>query len=328
MISGFASFIELFSAIYLTISLDDLLLRRFWTPDYAKRLELGLRSITMPELVKRPTVTAAADSSKREESRSRKRGMLLFALTVQLLIIIGCEDTLLNIGQIGLSCLYCLLFLLTLIFYVFDDLFLKTWKRVLLSVVFLSMFIVFYCYFLPLIGLYKPYIDERIPLMNTVAKVAMIFTLLTPVLWQLIRNRIYTHYYLLYILNVVNEKAKEYSEALAFDTKKGHKMSDVAKPYLDVTGQAIASGDEDRSIKPFLDVLQRELSSITYVPSLLLLVKYSYKTYAESHYSKHKLDRLYKLYMSKKPLPKMEKFCEEEGIDYNALHGYHLRKLK
>lgn len=53
MISDFSSLIELFAAIYLTISLDDLLLRRFWTPDYKKKLESEFEKIKMPEMAKK-----------------------------------------------------------------------------------------------------------------------------------------------------------------------------------------------------------------------------------------------------------------------------------
>lgn len=328
MISDFASFIELFSAIYLTISLDDLLLRRFWTPDYAKKLRNGLESISMPDIAKRPTVNAAAESYVKEEKRSRRRGTLMFSLTVLLLIVIGYENTISQIGQVGQAGIYSTLFLLTLVIYVFDEVFMKTWWRVLLSAGFLSLFVYVVYHILPNIDAIKPYINGNCPVMASFAKAFLVFTLVFPVFWQLLRNRIYTHYYLSYILSEVSDRAKDYNDALAFDTRKGHKMSSVAKPYLDVTGQAISSGDGDRPIKPYLDVLQTELSSIVYIPSLLPLIKYSYKTYKRSHYSKRQLDKYYKLYKSRSPLPKMEKFCVEEGINFKALHDYHLHKIK
>ncbi len=328
MISEFASFIELFAAIYLTISLDDLLLRRFWTPDYAKRLERGLESISIPNLAKRPTLSSAVASSKKEENRSRKRGALMFALMVLLLIIIGYEETISQIGQIGQAFLYLSLFVLTLIIYVFDFFFLRKWLGVLCAVIFLSLFVIIVCCFLPSVSFYKAIANRESPLLVSYAKASLVFTLVFPVFWQLLRNRIYTHYYLSYILGEVNDKANEYNNALMFDTKKGHKMSKVATPYLDVTGQAIASGDGDRPIKPFLDVLLGELSRIVYVPSLFPLLKYSYKTFRDGHYPKRKLKKYYKEYTSRNPLPKMEKFCEEKGIDYNAFHDFHIRRIK
>ena len=48
MISNFSSLIELFAAICLTISLDDLLLRRFWTPDYEDKVKKEFANIMMP----------------------------------------------------------------------------------------------------------------------------------------------------------------------------------------------------------------------------------------------------------------------------------------
>ena len=66
MISDFSSLIELFAAIYLTISLDDLLLRRFWTPDYKKKLESEFEKIKMPEMAKKTIIKRTEDYSSYE----------------------------------------------------------------------------------------------------------------------------------------------------------------------------------------------------------------------------------------------------------------------
>ena len=175
---------------------------------------------------------------------------------------------------------------------------------------------------------YQQFMAVSYPTLVNITKVVLVFCLVFPVIWQLFRNWIYSRYYLEYILDQVIFKANEYNKALNCDPKKGHRVSGVAPVYLDAVGDAIASGKGDRLVKPFTDILQREMSTIEYVPSLLPLSKYSFKSYQDSHYSKKKLKKYYDMYNATQPHPKMEQFCTDNGIRYDLFHAYHIKQIK
>ena len=327
MIADFSSFIELVAAIYLTISLDDLLLRRFWTPDYAKKLEREFDGIVIPQIAKRPTLQRAKELSSKEDARSRKRGALMFSLTVILLVAIGFEPTL-GIKECFQAIAYCTVLIMVVILYTLDELFLRSWWAVIISVGLLLLLFIVFLFWLPCYAFYELWSSGAINRAVFYVKPLMVFVLLSPILWQILRNWIYSRYYLPYIVDLVTQKANEYNKAMTINPKQGHKISEVAKPYLDVIGYAIAANEEDRLIKPFLDILVAELSDIKYVPLLPELVWYSYKTYRKKHPHTHTLARYYKQYYAQQPLPKIESFCNSNGIDYDAFRNYHLKHSK
>ena len=209
MISDFSSLIELFAAIYLTISLDDLLLRRFWTPDYEKTVNTEFASIKMPEIAKRPIIKTTGEYSAYEEKRSRKRGGLMFGLTVMLLIMIGFNEYFSPLGQFGKATLLIVFLFIELIIYVFDKSCLKSWWSVLCSSILIPVILGITALTLPETDSYKRLAEDSYEVLVLIAKIFMVATLVLPVIWQLIRNWLYSHYYLNYIADQTRVKAKE-----------------------------------------------------------------------------------------------------------------------
>lgn len=328
MIANFSSLIELFAAIYLTISLDDLLLRRFWTPDYEKKVTEEFEKIKMPDLAKRPTIQNAAQLSVDVEKRSRKRGGLMFGLTVSLLIIIGFEEYFVSLDLFCRASLLLLLISGISLVYIFDYFFLKSWWSLLWVTLLMPLFIGVIAFVLPHFSICaKMNESDSGGSLVIVVKIVLVLALILPVVWQLFRNWMYTRYYLQYIIDQTSVKAKEYYMALRCDPSKGHKMSEIAQPYLNAVGKAVAAGNGDRPIKPFLDILQKELSKIEYVPTLYPLLKYSSQSYKKKHLSRRRLKKLYTKYKCYPKLPSMEKFCEDEKINYEAFKAYHLEQI-
>lgn len=327
MISSFSSLIELFAAIYLTISLDDLLLRRFWTPDYAQKLELGFNKIKMPDLAKRPTIERTKNYSSYEEKRSRKRGGLMFGFTVLLLIIVGFEKYFSPLGELGQSVLLALLCFAELIAYLFDQTFLKSWWSVLWTTTLIPLVIIVIGLTIININEYEVFVQFEHRWMAFAARILVILSLILPVIWQLVRNWIYTCYYLLYIVDQTSIKAKEYHGALRYDHAKGDRINEVAMAYHDAVVGAVVAGAGDRQITPFLNVLQNELKKIEFVPTLIPLLRYSYQSYKKSHPSNRTLKRMYKKYHSLSRLPRMEQFCDNEKINYEVFKEYHRKQI-
>lgn len=325
MIGELSSFIELFAAVYLTISLDDLLLKRFWTPDYKNKMEESFKQIKMPELAKKQSLKNTEGISALEETRSRKRGIILFCFSVSLLILIGLESGLSIKGKNYESVGIVLAAFLYLCVFTFDGFCLKTGWRVLifgLSVPVLAIL----C--LVLLGRkveMSAYLDSSSDVWFTYAKIIIILTLVTPVLWQLFRNWIYTRYYLLYVVEQTTMKAEEYDYAVNFNTQKGDKMTMVAKPYMDHVAISISQNDQDRDITPLLSTFLNELANVNYIPSIIPLMKSSFLMHKKYFPSKWRLRRLQTKYdslgkSSKKP--SLELFCKENGVSLSLFKEY------
>lgn len=307
--------------------LDDLLLRRFWTPDYKKKLESEFEKIKMPEMAKKTIIKRTEDYSSYEESRSRKRGGLLFSFTVILLIIIGFSGHFSYFDELSKALILILMSLSVLVIYLFDDGLLKNWWSVLWAATLVPAITTLLLITAKNIRVYQNVINGDYDWLVLISKVLVVLTLVLPVIWQLVRNWIYTRYYLNFIIDQTTIKAKEYDGALRFDVAKGHKVQDVAQPYHDAVVQAVAAGKGDRQITLFMEVLQGELETIEYVPTLMPLIKYSYRSYKKNHLTNKKFQKLYKKYQNIPKAPKMEKYCEDEGVSFERFKEYHLKQI-
>lgn len=209
----------------------------------------------------------------------------------------------------------------------FDGFFLKSWWAVLRIITVISAFTGIVAVVLLQLKGYEPYAEEEHKMLVLAAQVLMVLALVLPVIWQLIRNWLYTRYYLNYIVDQTREKAADYNAALTCDPKKGDKVKSVNQVYHDAIVQAVVAGNGDRVITPFLQVLESELKQIEFIPSLVPLLKYSWR-YNSFHYpSKRRLKRLYKEYKRCNPAPKMEKFCKDHDVDTIAFRSYHQKQI-
>lgn len=329
MIGDLSSFVELFAAVYLTISLDDLVLKRFWTPDYKAKMELSLKSIDMPDIAKDNTLKKADSLSSIEETRSRKRGIILFCFSVLLLILIGFEKEMpfLNknyeaFGIIASALLYVLAF-------VFDRFCLKTGWRVLICSISVPLLVVSACLLFSFSNSAAEYMKSESVFWRLFSKIIILFTLIIPVLWQLFRNWIYTRYYLLYIVEETTIKANEYNYAVNFDTKKGHKMNLVANHYQNAVAEQISQDQQDREITPFVNTFLDEMGTIDFLPSITYLVHSSYMMHRKYFPSRWRLKRLcqrYDSWHSSGKKPTLEEFCKINRIDYALLRDFKNKK--
>lgn len=323
--SSFSSLIELFAALYLTICLDDLLLRRFWTIDYAQKVESKFSSIKIPPLAKKQVTDEANKLSSEEEKRSRKRGAIMFGMSIILLIIIGFEDTFLKYGTPILSTSFSIIAVYFLIHYIWDGKLLKSWWKVL-EIIIIGALLFSICVFgAARSNQISNYINTKLAFFDLGAQILLVITLVVPILWQLFRNWLYSSYYLDYIFDLASEKAADYNIAITFDVKK-IKMTKVAVDYQDIVSVDVASGNQDRQITQYLEVLQKNLSSISYIPTVDDLLKHSLQIHKKKNLSNKQLKKLYNEYISLSPVPKMLDFCTNKGIQYEIFHDFYLKQ--
>lgn len=322
MISGLSSYIELFAAVYLTICLDDMLLKRFWTPDYEKEMTESLAKIDMPILAKNQVISKTKVISIIEENRSRKRGVILFCLSVLLLIISGFEDCLNNLSYGNVKNIVVLLLItFSIIVFLYDNTFLKNGWQVIKWLLIIPLLTLVSCVclnrFTDLEKLIKNQFYWEIGI-----NVIVILALLIPVIWQLLRNWIYTRFYLLYIVEQTKEKSQNYNYAIQFNQNKGDKMTDVAKNYMNLVAKNIAIGTQDRQITDFYQTLMDDLDTIDYIPEAVPLIKFSKKMHKKYYPSNNRLKRLSRRYDTYKKKPLLEDYCRNNNIDPEKLRDY------
>ena len=117
----------------------------------------------------------------------------------------------------------------------------------------------------------------------------------------------------------------EYNYAVNFDHSKGHTMTKVAKPYMDIVTNTIVTNDSDRTITSYHSVLNDELSQIDYLPSFYNLMKYSRLIHKRYNPSKYTLKKLDKEYNTSNRIT-LDDFCEQHNIDSIVFKEYRNRK--
>ena len=212
--SGFNSLVQLFAAVYLTMSFDSQFLRQFWAQDYKKKINDEFNSIEMPEPAKEVSKNYAISTAQYEERRMRKRGTFMFVLMVFLLIVIGFEQGIVSYtGYRGL--LFCYLFFSIVmgLLNCFDEDIMKRW---LWEYIILFALILLFCtaiITLPFFNCYESVKNEFSFGFKVAVKVLLILTIIAPATVQLFRNWLYGKYYLpqvksdiLEIVNYFNTK--------------------------------------------------------------------------------------------------------------------------
>ena len=327
-----SSFIELFAAIYLTISLDDMLLKLFWTPDYKQQMEAAFSLINLPDIAKKRSFDRASSISSTEESRSRKRGVVMFSLCVLLLAIIGLEAVIPVLQTDALYVGILIMVALYLMAFSFDDLFLKSGWRVILVDVCAPVFsvgAVLILYFCNPFSVFSPDSNntEGIRTWELITKVVVVVFLILPVIWQLFRNWLYTRFYLLYIVEETSIKSKEYNYAIHFDPKRGDKMTMVAKSYQNFVAENIVQGEQDRQITPFMNMLMGEIDQLEFMPGIAPLIRHSFMMHRKYYPSKCRLKRLSGSYDSQMKKNTLDEFCQINNVDAKVLKEYRNSRL-
>ena len=93
MIAQLSSFVEFFSAVYVTMSLDNTFCKDFWTPDYNKDIERIFNKYPFKDsLIYKNLLDSTVSIAVRVQNSSRKKGGFMLAFCIFLLIYIGLEN--------------------------------------------------------------------------------------------------------------------------------------------------------------------------------------------------------------------------------------------
>lgn len=267
MISNFSPLLEVFAAIYFTIGFDNIILKRFWNPDFYNIINKTLIDLNTPSIIVDKIRDELSGVAHKEDIQSRRRGRFLLVILICLFVVIAYENTLLKTDNFNISLSISLTIALLVV--IFDSFCLKRLRRMLLSImiVFLSFILVYkYCTDFP---------DNFCSIIDTIMPLILLITTIGPAAWQLMRNYMYTTVYSSYLKKNLAEEIDHYNTAYEVDKTDGD-INKVHKDYRNILYKSAKKHDDtiDDLLSDLLDVLSSKLSIAIKIPSIYKILWY------------------------------------------------------
>ena len=275
MICDLSTFIQFLAAIYVTITLDSLLCKRFWSPDY---YNMVIDSINRIGFQNSSNIQGKLEENIRRkafqlEETSRKRGAYLLFTCVLLLIYIGFENkvNIENVSELRLHyfpIFIALLYLLGVFLIRINGAFIK-WGYVFVH---LSMIILFFIAGQVLVSndIVSNYINLSYFRFVDFTKIILVVLLLLPVFYQLFINWVYSTAYRYYIETSLAEEANLYRQAKSALEREDKNLRPTE--YLEVFSNLyFDSKSKDQHITELNKFLYKRIVDISSVPLRLKL---------------------------------------------------------
>lgn len=347
MIGDLSTFIQFFAAIYVTITIDNLLGKRFWSPDFYRMVVDSINSYGFKKSsnVQKKLELSINRKAHELEEASRKRGAFMLICCVLLLIYSGFESDLLKHSSDNqtpiLKDLPILVFLLlTFIVFVFHYKLFAKWSYVLLAslctaIMFFLSFHIFH------------YIEEYDfgNSLKYVNKLCLVFLLLIPVAYQIYINWLYSSVYMFHLKLSLNKEYELYKQAREALDQKDENI--VPEEYKSVFLSLFFNEDKktDMQVTKIVNYLFSRLEDTCKPTSSWNLLKVYFKrkkiiSNIDVHNTElpdenlpvinsiQSIDEAYNEYMSLSPRPRIETFCKNHNIPEDSFREHHKRFLK
>lgn len=349
MIANLSAYIQFLAAIYVTICIDSLICRRFWSPDYynlvTAKLSLFANTISTPKRNK--LEEQIREKEHILDSRSRKRGAIMLTYCLLLLWYIGFEKTctgdMLIIRNIPLAAL-CLLTVICLLCCKWLS---ARWRYTLAAcfALFLSFAIlVLYVqnFAIPVVKLWWLVYTKRV----------ISILILLPIFYQLYVNWLYSKAYILYLNHNIDDEYGRYSSS-----KKGfeEKNEQLVDPSYDSAFRKILLNkmEGDNAMTELNNLLYEHLKECCSPPNPYQIIKNWWSCKEDDNVISPSISandsntdivsddviepfrkneavefpsiivEKYKKYKETKPAPKLTDFCVQEQIEEETFRSYH-----
>lgn len=264
MFGNFSSFIEFLAAVYVSMTLNNDICRRFWTPNYTSKFREALNSYNFEGSSKffDGIVEDVDNHHKHIEDLSQKKGAIMLVLCIVALIIIGFEESL-DIN--GLAVGFYISSFLSIITLTFSNFFLKKWRWVVCSISGILLFsFLGYSFSTELISY-----TQHLKFLFEIRRIVLVIFLLIPIIYQLFINWLHSSIYNRHLNAIFSKEYDDYAKA-----KSGlanHNVALVSRDYREAIGSSLIRKDEQDSVNVLADVLKSRLSGIT-TPSHHILI--------------------------------------------------------
>lgn len=349
MIANLSAYIQFLAAIYVTICIDSLICRRFWSPDYynlvTTKLSLFANTISTPK--RKKLEEKIREKEHVLDSRSRKRGAIMLTYCLLLLWYIGFERTstgdMLIIGNIPLAVL-CVLTVISLLCCKWLS---NRWRYTLASCFLLSLFFTILVLYAPTFTIS---VDKFWWLIYTKRVISIL--ILFPIFYQLYVNWLYSKAYILYLNHNIDEEYVRYTSS-----KKGfeEKNEELVDPSYDSAFRKILLNkmEGDNAMTELNNLLYEHLKKSCSPPNPYQIIINWWHCKDDNNVTSssisdnennaeiasddvikpsRKADSVdfppiivekYKKYKETKPAPKLSDFCAQEKIDEDTFRSYH-----
>ena len=233
MLSYYSSYMEFLGAVYFTMSLDDILKRKVWSPQDEYRLNKAVDGfdVSNNESLKQAIIKAnrtKGDILQAELSKKSVMGMFFIAC---LLVLCGYEQQLANdcclIIDLHLSVIYTSFILLLYLFLGGKALSFRKWKYTSLTII--STVLLFLVIFYKKL-VYGQTNVEAVFVENFGLTICCLLTI--PILWQLIISWLYKSVFYSYIKNRIQQVNNEYKNVTSQIQQGDH--TNIPNDYLDI----------------------------------------------------------------------------------------------
>lgn len=230
MIGDYSSYLEFIGAVYFTMSLDDILKRKVWSPQDEVRLKKAIDGFDVnndPSLKKAIVHANRAKGDELQAELSKKSVFGLFIVGA-LLLVCGYEpcikDDTLKISILHLSVLYVSIALIVMLFLGLMWFAFKKWKYTssLLALTFVTFAVIYYFRLV-----YGKSEVEAFCLKYTGLVVSILITM--PILWQLFISWMYKSIFYGYIKHKIKDANEKYNQVTG-NINNGN-LNDVPEVY-------------------------------------------------------------------------------------------------
>lgn len=345
MMNDLNTLVQFLSAIYLTITIDNLMFKRFWTADLYSMTEKSLSGfdfcLSSPK--KKALLSAIKSRAVTTEQIARRRGGYFLLFCLSLLVFFALENSLSS--ELRAIAHFSLIPTLMIVFivYIFGIFSWNRWKQIF---IYYGLVVLLFVVGTTVLMNYRFLFDWIINHESTIILIDKILTiciLVVPIVVRLYSNWLNSEVFVRYINNKLEDESQAYQKTKnAIRTKN---QSDCDPRYDSVYKKVFfsGSGSEDSMETALVDKLVERLEKLCKPHSVWLLIKYRYSkdfkntletealrvevvTYTLPTSTDEKLKKVdYAPYMNeyrKLKGKKIKDFCAERGIDENGFKAY------
>lgn len=344
MISDLNTIIQFLAAIYLTITIDSIMFRRFWTPNLYSIIEdkLNEYSFALSSPLKKELLDSIKSNAHIVDSNARKRGGYMLAICVMALIFASFET---EQTDANIYFVYSITLIAAALFFIGGVFKWKKWRRVIYS-----LLCVIALYGVSIITFNRTslsancyiYCSQHQFLVTLFPKVATIILLIIPIIGRLYLNWLYSTVYIHSLSNALNEEKLKYDRTKeGIDTGDKDKCDDSYKQaFIDVFFDK--TGKQDQINTKLANTLKEHLVNICVFKKWYEMVCYSFSkkyrnrdvnsainaptqtsyTLPATKVDESNFPALLKDYNERKLAIKIVDFCKEKGIDPEAFKKY------
>lgn len=252
MISNFSSFVEFFSAIYVTMAVNNDFCSNFWTPKYYKEMEQLLQTYNFSgsSFIHDKLMEEIKQKYELVQKHAHFRGFILLVLCVYYLVFMGFENESQTIDYY-VPFLYSTLFVgITLLF---SGKLLANWRCTVLLVLFYAI-----VNFVLKIACWDALSEFSLTLfLYTYKAQIMIGIIVLPVVYQMYIYWLHSSIYKGYLKTHVSREYERYRRSM--DGIKAKDKTKVDKIYLDAWTDVAFSSNADPTLTSFYQVLNKQL---------------------------------------------------------------------